>query len=61
MGRRALMSGLLLAGLRDAKDKVDTILPLSNYDSADPEDLWAFMTLAGPGLRQYTGEYKNEE
>ncbi len=28
---------------RDAKDKVDTILPFSNYDSADPEDLWAWM------------------
>ena len=43
MGRGTLISGLQLAGLRDAKDKADTILPLSNYDSADPEDLWAWM------------------
>ncbi len=47
MGRGTLISELQLAGLRDAKDKADTILPLSNYDSADPEDLWAFMALAG--------------
>ena len=28
---------------RDGKDKADQILPFSNYDSTDPEDLWAWM------------------
>ncbi len=28
---------------RDDKDKADQILPFSNYDSSDPEDLWAWM------------------
>jgi len=28
---------------RDDKDLADRIIPISNYDSADPEDLWAWM------------------
>ena len=28
---------------RDGKDKADQIIPMSNYDSSDPEDLWAWM------------------
>ena len=28
---------------RDAKDKADRIIPMSNYDSSDPEDLWQWM------------------
>jgi len=28
---------------RDGKDKADTIIPFSSYDSVDPEDLWKFM------------------
>jgi len=28
---------------RDGKDKADRIIPMSNYDSNDPEDLWAWM------------------
>ena len=28
---------------RDGKDEADQVLPFSNYDSADPEDLWAWM------------------
>jgi hypothetical protein len=28
---------------RDGKDEVDQVLPFSNYDSTDPEDLWAWM------------------
>ena len=28
---------------RDGKDKADQILPMSNYDSNDPEKLWAWM------------------
>ncbi|MHC4369286.1 MAG: DUF3604 domain-containing protein [Planctomycetota bacterium] len=28
---------------RDGKDKADRMLPLSNYDSSDPEDLWEWM------------------
>jgi len=28
---------------RDGKDKADQIIPLSYYDSGDPEDLWAWM------------------
>ena len=28
---------------RDNKDKADQIIPMSNYDSTDPEDLWAWM------------------
>ena len=28
---------------RDGKDKADQVLPFSNYDSADPEDLWQWM------------------
>ena len=28
---------------RDGKDEADRILPFSNYDSTDPEDLWAWM------------------
>ncbi len=28
---------------RDGKDKADTIIPFSSYDSVDPEDLWDFM------------------
>ncbi len=28
---------------RDGKDKADQVLPLSNYDSPDPEDLWKWM------------------
>ena len=28
---------------RDGKDKADRVLPMSNYDSADPEDLWKWM------------------
>jgi len=28
---------------RDGKDKADTIIPFSSYDSVDPEDLWEFM------------------
>jgi len=29
--------------LRDNKDKADTFIPLSYYDSGDPEDLWKWM------------------
>jgi len=29
---------------KDGKDKVGQILPLSSYDSEDPEDLWRFFT-----------------
>ena len=28
---------------RDAKDKADQVLPFSQYDSDDPEDLWTWM------------------
>jgi len=28
---------------RDGKDEADQIIPFSNYDSSDPEDLWAWM------------------
>jgi len=28
---------------RDDKDRVDRVLPFSNYDSADPEDLWDYL------------------
>ncbi len=28
---------------RDGKDEADRVLPFSNYDSTDPEDLWAWM------------------
>ena len=28
---------------RDGKPKADQVLPFSNYDSTDPEDLWAWM------------------
>jgi hypothetical protein len=28
---------------RDDKDKADRVLPFSNYDSSDPEDLWDWM------------------
>jgi len=28
---------------RDDKDKADQIIPLSNYDTSDPEDLWQWM------------------
>jgi hypothetical protein len=28
---------------RDGKDEADQILPMSNYDSSDPEDLWKWM------------------
>ncbi len=28
---------------RDGKDKADTIIPMSTYDSTDPEDLWNWM------------------
>jgi hypothetical protein len=28
---------------RDGKDKADEVIPMSNYDSSDPEDLWAWM------------------
>lgn len=28
---------------RDGKDDADQVLPFSNYDSTDPEDLWAWM------------------
>ena len=28
---------------RDDKDKADQIIPMSNYDSQDPEDLWKWM------------------
>ncbi|MCK5363232.1 MAG: DUF3604 domain-containing protein, partial [Gammaproteobacteria bacterium] len=28
---------------RDGKDKADQILPLSSYDTTDPEDLWQWM------------------
>lgn len=28
---------------RDGKAKADQVLPISNYDSSDPEDLWAWM------------------
>jgi hypothetical protein len=28
---------------RDGKDEADQVLPFSNYDSTDPEDLWAWM------------------
>ncbi len=29
--------------LRDGKDKADQIIPLSNYDTSDPEELWKWM------------------
>ena len=28
---------------RDGKDEADLIIPMSNYDSSDPEDLWQWM------------------
>lgn len=28
---------------RDGKDKTDRVLPYSNYDSSDPEDLWRYL------------------
>jgi len=28
---------------RDDKEKADQVIPMSNYDSQDPEDLWAWM------------------
>jgi hypothetical protein len=28
---------------RDGKDKTDKVVPISSYDSKDPEDLWAWM------------------
>jgi hypothetical protein len=28
---------------RDGKDRADRVLPFSNYDSTDPEDLWEYM------------------
>ena len=28
---------------RDGKDKADQVIPMSNYDSTDPEDLWKWM------------------
>ena len=28
---------------RDGKDKADRVIPISTYDSADPEDLWKWM------------------
>ncbi len=28
---------------RDGKDEADQVIPFSNYDSSDPEDLWAWM------------------
>jgi hypothetical protein len=28
---------------RDGKDEADRIIPMSNYDSSDPEDLWKWM------------------
>jgi hypothetical protein len=28
---------------RDGKDEVDQVIPMSNYDSTDPEDLWQWM------------------
>jgi len=28
---------------RDGKEKADQVIPMSNYDSTDPEDLWAWM------------------
>jgi hypothetical protein len=28
---------------RDGKDEADQVLPFSNYDSTDPEDLWSWM------------------
>jgi len=28
---------------RDGKEKADMIIPMSNYDSSDPEDLWKWM------------------
>jgi hypothetical protein len=36
---------------RDGKDKADTIIPLSAYDTADPEELWKWMA----GYEQRTG------
>ena len=30
---------------RDGKDDADRIIPMSNYDSTDPEDLWKWMDL----------------
>ena len=29
--------------LRDGKDKADQVIPFSQYDSVDPEDLWKYM------------------
>ncbi len=29
--------------LRDGKDKADQVVPFSQYDSVDPEDLWTYM------------------
>ena len=28
---------------RDGKARADQVLPFSNYDSTDPEDLWQWM------------------
>jgi hypothetical protein len=28
---------------RDGKEKADQVIPMSNYDSSDPEDLWTWM------------------
>jgi hypothetical protein len=28
---------------RDGKDEADQVIPMSNYDSSDPEDLWEWM------------------
>ena len=36
---------------RDGKDKADRVLPFSNFDSSDPEDLWKWME----GYEQKTG------
>jgi len=36
---------------RDGKNKADQVLPISNYDSSDPEDLWQWMA----DLEQKTG------
>jgi len=36
---------------RDGKDAADQVLPFSNYDSTDPEDLWAWMQ----GYEEKTG------
>ena len=36
---------------RDGKSKADQVLPISNYDSSDPEDLWKWMA----NVEQTTG------